>query len=118
MLPKQVIDLIEGCARAFEGEFPAKGQYGKGLSAVHLKQMRTRLGWGSADIKMLGNDVTAHLQRKAEFLWEKAQLAVTATDPEFYASLNDDLKSCIAGFLNPDMQAAEYFLDEIQRESH
>jgi hypothetical protein len=117
MLPKETSDSIDAFVCAFDAKSSADAAFAMVLKKIHLEQMKASLGWGSADITKIGKEISAYLTRKAQYIWQKAQDVVMASGVECYPSLKIDLKLCIAGYFNADLQAAENFMDRVERES-
>lgn len=117
MLPKQVTDLTDGFVRVFDSEHPATIEFRK----AHNKAAESLVqrGFGSAGnlLYPISKEVTAYLEKKAQFVWDKLQQVITSTEIESYPELNTDLKSQVASYFNPTRQAAEYYMEEIRRAS-
>jgi hypothetical protein len=117
MLPKQVTDLTAGFVSAFDAEHAPVIEFRKARNTVLATRVARGGGWSSGAVVQIGQHVTAYLEKRTQFAWEKLQAAIASTGMYFYAEMTTDSKDLIAGYFNTSRPAAERFMEEIRQEA-
>jgi hypothetical protein len=116
MLPKHVIDLLEGFVRTFDSDHPAVIEFRKARNQVVQAEIGKGFSLGCSAVIPIGQKLTSYLDNKAKFVWAKLQDVITSTRVAPYAELSADLKSLIALHFNPTRNAAERYLEDMRQE--
>src|SRR5258708_2289880 len=101
MLANRIIELTDAYVRAFDVERPQVLEFRK----IHNKgaswAVQSGVGFqGGAALGVIAKGLVEYLSGKADFIKDKLQQSVTATEIEFYPELSMDLKSHFSAYLN------------------
>src|SRR5665213_274874 len=118
MLPQKINDLTDGFIRVYNLEHSISIELRKAHNRAATSLQQSGLGYNiDGLILYMGKNLTAFLEARAQYLWEKLKQIVTSTKIEHYAELSADLKSKIANYYNPARQAAENYLEQMRQSS-
>jgi len=115
MLPKEFTDLVDGFIRVYDSEHPMPIELRKAHNSAAASIQSSGQGYhiGSL-VPYLANNLVVCLEERGQFLLEKFKVILTSTGIEFYPDLSGDLKSRIAAYFNPALQAAESYLEQMR----
>ena len=115
MLPKEFTDLFDGFIRVYDAEhsmpIELRNAHNRAAASVQSSGQGYHI---SRLVPYLAKNLLECIEKRGQFILEKFKVIWTSTQIELYPDLSVDLKSQIAGYLNPSRQAAESYLEHMR----
>jgi hypothetical protein len=119
MLTNQTTQLADSFILHYDAENPPLIKF-RGIrnSVLGCCVARGWQGWQVGAVVEIGQELRLFIEKRGRFVLEKLLQVINDTQVDCYAALNDDCKSYLATKIQPSIQAAKGYLEQIRVEAN